>query len=148
MNIISHFNNVFSSTFFHVLKVFFENFHVFLCAFWEELRKCMCVLSGILNRTRQHCWGGRGMWISGPGFYHVRVGENWSGFCLILSKIGHFRGYFKLDIQKITKTLMKKADLFSPIRTCFRPDLIFTFPYVRNICQKITQQHQYFFHYF
>ena len=56
----------------------------------------------------------RPWWISGPGFYHVRVGENWSGFCLILSKIGHFRGYFKLDIQKITKTLIKK-------RTCFHP---------------------------
>ena len=54
MIIISHFSNVFRSTFFHVLKVFFENFHVFLCAFWEELKKRMCVLSGILNRTRQH----------------------------------------------------------------------------------------------
>ena len=54
MIIISHFSNVFSSTFFHVLKGFFENFHVFSCAFWEELRKRMCVLSGILTRTRQH----------------------------------------------------------------------------------------------
>ena len=58
MIIISHFSNVFRSTFFHVLKVFFENFHVFLCAFWEELKKRMCVLSGILNRTRQHWSGG------------------------------------------------------------------------------------------
>ena len=55
MIIISHFSNVFSSTFFHVLKGYFENFHVFSCAFWEELRKRMCVLSGILTRTRQHC---------------------------------------------------------------------------------------------
>ena len=52
--IISHFSNVFGSTFFHVLKGFFENFHVFLCAFWEELKKRMCVLSGIFTRTRQH----------------------------------------------------------------------------------------------
>ena len=54
MIIISHSSNVYSSTLFHVLKVFFENFHVFLCAFWEELRKRMCVLSGILNRTFDH----------------------------------------------------------------------------------------------
>ena len=67
MIIISHFSNVFSSTFFHVLKGFFENFHVFLCAFWEELRKRMCVLSGILNRTRQH-W--RSLWFPRKRMLH------------------------------------------------------------------------------